>query len=418
MQPNTTQHISNTSLIAGFSIMIVLLVGLMISSIFVLDKNLANIESLVQTTSVKSRLSTELRTAARERIIRLQQIALEKDIFRQDEAWIEFLEYGTLFITTRDTIRKMPLSENELDLLAKLDEVISLIGPVQADIAEKLQYGHREKGIELVLTRASELQSQAFAILTDFIVLQEKSAADSLTVADAGHGEILLRMLSDSGELVPPLAFIPAAERYNLMAKIDKWVIENVIRMLQDIPASTRLPDHCWISINLSAQTLNDESIHDFILDQLSHCPIPADKFCFEVTETYAIAHLSKTRNLINRLKSSGCRFALDDFGSGLSSFAYLKNLPVDYLKIDGCFTRNIHDDEMDYALVESINQIGHILGMKTVAEYVDSEDKMDQLIKIGVDFAQGYYIGRPQPFELFTARLQDDCTEPGVSNA
>ncbi len=786
MQPKTTQHISNTSLITGFSIMIGLLISLMISSIFVLDKNLANIESLVQTTSVKSRLSTELRTAARERILRLQQIALEKDIFRQDEIWMEFLDYGTRFITTRDMIRDMPLSDNERSLLAKLDRVISLIGPIQADIAEKLQHGNREQGIELVLTRANELQSQAFAVLTKFNALQEKAAANSLTVAHAdyrrslsilviigssliiisivisiyvtrrtarakhaiseqmrraqitlnsiaegvistnaqgkieqlnpnaelllardriqvlhrpvdeiflvrsehdrnhkilpvraalnkatvvssgdnkllsrpdgqsfpieytvapildgknhvtgailvfrdvtetraltnqlayqashdpltglhnryefelilgslieeanknpsvrnwlcyidldqfkvindtcghtagdellmqianllrdtivdtsmtariggdefsvilidcshkqareqaetlctafeelhfawdnksfnttasiglapissslasvmsmadmacyaakeagrnrvheyyseednasmheaemqwvhrindalthnrfvlyyqpikplgtdktdspGHCEILLRMLSDSGELIPPLAFIPAAERYNLMAKIDKWVIENTINLLQDIPANISLPGHCSISINLSAQTLNDESIHDFILDQLSHCPIPADKFCFEVTETYAIAHLSKTRNLINRLKSSGCRFALDDFGSGLSSFAYLKNLPVDYLKIDGCFIRNIHDDEMDYALVESINQIGHILGMQTVAEYVDSEAKMEQLIKIGVDFAQGYHLGRPQPFEQFIARLK-----------
>ncbi len=183
-----------------------------------------------------------------------------------------------------------------------------------------------------------------------------------------GHCEILLRMLSESGELIPPLAFIPAAERYNLMAKIDKWVIENTIRMLQDIPTNISLPDHCSISINLSAQTLNDESIHDFILDQLSHSPIPAEKFCFEVTETYAIAHLSKTRNLITRLKTSGCRFAL----------------------------------------VESINQIGHILGMETVAEYVDSEAKIKQLIKIGVDFAQGYYLGRPQPFEQFTTRLKE----------
>ncbi len=151
MQPDTTQHISNTSLITGFSIMILLLTGLMVSSIFV----------------------------------------LEKDIFRQDEIWMEFLEYGTRFITTRDTIRTMPLSDEEHHLLASLDKVISRIGPLQADIAEKLQHGRREKGIELVLTRANELQRQAFAVLTKFNVLQEKSATNSLTVAHADYNRSL-----------------------------------------------------------------------------------------------------------------------------------------------------------------------------------------------------------------------------------
>ncbi len=792
MSTSNTKHISNISLIAGFGIMIILLLGLMISSIVVLNKNLANIESLVQTTSVKSRLSSELRTAARERIIRLQEMALQDDIFSQDETWMEFLDYGTRFITTRDTIKAMPLSDDELNLIAKLDKVITRIGPLQADIAEKLLHVNREQGIKLILNNASQLQGEAFDILTEFIALQEKTAEDSLAVAradynrslgflvvtggcliiisivisiyvtrrtahakhaineqmrraqitlnsiaegvistdahgrieqlnpnaelllvrdkaqvlykpidkvfcvhseqhrnqpvhpvrvaldkgavissgdnkllcrpdgqtfpieytvapilddsnhvagtilvfrdvtetralsnqlayqashdpitglhnrfefelilgaliedtantlgnrnwlcyidldqfkvindtcghsagdellmqianllrevvddtnmtariggdefsvilknfsreqadnirvafeqllfvwdnkrfnttasiglapvnsslasvmsmadmacyaakeagrnrvheyypdddhtamhesemqwvhrindalshdrfvlyyqpieplgkeksdHAGHCEILVRMLGDSGEIIPPMAFIPAAERYNLMTKIDKWVIENVIRMLQTIPYMGDVAPECSISINLSAQTLNDESIHDFILDQLSRCPIPASRFCFEVTETYAIAHLSKTRSLIKRLKSSGCRFALDDFGSGLSSFAYLKNLPVDYLKIDGCFTRNIHDDAMDYALVESINQIGHILGMQTVAEYVDSEIKLNQLLKIGVDYAQGFYLDQPKPFELFT-RLLEQTGNQAVSTA
>ena len=208
------------------------------------------------------------------------------------------------------------------------------------------------------------------------------------------HYEILLRMRGEQGEVIMPGEFLPAAERYNLSCRVDRWVIDNVFAWLAARPRA--LAEIGQISINLSGKSIGQGDMLDFILTAFSTGRVPAHKICFEITETAAIADLLRATQFIERLKSCGCRFALDDFGSGFSSLAYLKQLPVDYLKIDGAFVRDMATDSIDYAMVRSINDIGHLLGKQTVAEFVENRATYDLLSALGVDYVQGYAIGRP----------------------
>lgn len=213
------------------------------------------------------------------------------------------------------------------------------------------------------------------------------------------HIELLLRMLDSDDQVLLAEEFIPAAERYGLMRAIDRWVIRTVLHEYGD--SFARLPT-AKIAINLSGNSLNDDSLLAFTRQAFSSSVLPPERVCFEITETAAIDNLKQTSHFILEMKRIGCCFALDDFGSGLSSFAYLKTLPVDYLKIDGNFVRNMVEDTIDQAMVAAINQVGHTMGIQTVAEYAESEAVIAQLSKLGVDYAQGYGIGRPQPIEEF----------------
>lgn len=219
------------------------------------------------------------------------------------------------------------------------------------------------------------------------------------TVDEGEHYEILLRMEGENGELIPPGAFIPAAERYNLMPSLDRWVIRRTFKTYQRFAA--RQPSHCLdtISINLSAHTLMDEYFLEFVRDQLQAYQVPPCVICFEITETAVIANLQSATALIRELRTLGCRFALDDFGSGMSSFAYLKSLDVDYLKIDGAFVRDMVNDNVDYAMVEAINRVGHVMGLQTIAEFVENDAILEKLRELGVDYAQGYGVHKPEPF-------------------
>jgi diguanylate cyclase (GGDEF)-like protein/PAS domain S-box-containing protein len=216
------------------------------------------------------------------------------------------------------------------------------------------------------------------------------------------HYELLIRLREADGSLVPPGLFIPSAERYNLMNSLDRWVIETAFQYYDqlrqyepDTAARTRF------SINLSGASFNDDSLYAFIRTQLENYSVPTAQICFEITETAAVFNLENASRFIRNMKDMGCRFALDDFGSGLSSFAYLKNLPVDFLKIDGSFVKDMVTDAMDSAIVSAINQVGHVLGIKTIAEFVENDAILARLRDLGVDYAQGYGVGKPEPMPI-----------------
>ena len=213
------------------------------------------------------------------------------------------------------------------------------------------------------------------------------------------HIEILLRMIEEDGQLVPPGAFIPAAERYGLMVDLDRFVIRETLAWLADHPIDG------LVSINLSAQSITDPLFLNDLTNLVKVSRTLASHLLFEVTETSTITNLQKAQHFIKQLANLGCHFALDDFGSGMSSFGYLKHLPVDFLKIDGEFVRDIIRDPIDLSMVKSINEVAHIMGMKTIAEYVENEATRKTLHSIGVDFGQGYGIARPIPLSDFRHR-------------
>ena len=220
--------------------------------------------------------------------------------------------------------------------------------------------------------------------------------------------EVLLRMLDESGQLVLPSTFIPAAERYNVMPAVDRWVIRTALGIAASNPFA---PDgrQLALSINISGMSLNDEQFLDFVMREIAKSGVAPDRLCFEITETAAIANFAIAQRFVSLLKESGCAFALDDFGSGLSSFSYLKNLHVDYLKIDSSFVRDMARDPIDYAMVESINQLGHVMGIQTVAEYAEDDEILEKLRAIGVDYAQGFAVAPPAPLiELLAPGIRD----------
>ncbi len=231
---------------------------------------------------------------------------------------------------------------------------------------------------------------------SDTIILRGQSIQPLLEPEDSTHYEILLAIKDAQGEPSSPEEFIEAAECYNRMQRVDRWVIENTFKWLSELPDQQKnLPS---VSINLSGNSINDDHFVDFILEQFAKFKIPTTQICFEVTETATINNLAEAADFIREIKKVGCKFSLDDFGSGNASYQYLKHLPVDYLKIDGMFVKDIVNNKNDYALVKSINEIAHLMGKKTIAEYTESEDILTRLKEIGVDYAQGYAISKPIP--------------------
>ncbi len=212
------------------------------------------------------------------------------------------------------------------------------------------------------------------------------------------HYEVLLRMLDESNDPIAPMAFIPTAEHFDLMPAIDRWVVSAALAAHSPLGTGHEWPRESILAINLSGDTLGDKSFPAFVRGELERFHVNPRSLCFEITETAAISDIASARSFIKEFKSIGCQFSLDDFGSGMSSFGYLRNLPVDYLKIDGSFIRNICRDSIDLAMVESINHIGHIMGKQTIAEFVEDDPTIALLRKIGVDCAQGYGIGEPKP--------------------
>ena len=229
-----------------------------------------------------------------------------------------------------------------------------------------------------------------------FQIYAQKIISLNPDVNNTHHAELLIRMTGEDGSIIMPGKFLLAAERYNLAYRLDQWVIKTIFNYLNLYPQLYMKLGIC--SINLSGQSIANPDFHSFIISHLKKMKIKPEMICFEITETSAIANLNEATKFINALKQQGCYFALDDFGSGLSSFAYLKALPVDYLKIDGIFVKDIANDPSDYAMVKSIHEIGKSLGKLTIAEFVENKEIMEKLKLVGVNFAQGYAIDKPQP--------------------
>jgi len=227
--------------------------------------------------------------------------------------------------------------------------------------------------------------------------------------ADEGglHFEVLMRLRDPDGKIVPPGSFLPAAEIYGLMSEMDRWVVRQCFKLLAEQKKRPGAPKVHTCSINLSGVSLSDESLLGFILEQFEQFATDPRQVCFEITETSAIAHLPSAQRMIDRLRQIGCRFSLDDFGSGMSSFGYLRQLRVDYLKIDGSFVRDMVQDRASAAMVDAINRIGHVLGQRTIAEFVETPGHVQALRALGVDYAQGYAVAKPRPIEEVLAEQE-----------
>jgi diguanylate cyclase (GGDEF)-like protein len=253
--------------------------------------------------------------------------------------------------------------------------------------ADDIRLAERTEQMHWVSRLQNALRQDAFLLYGQSI--------EPLRAHGPPHVEVLLRLRDGNGSVLAPASFIPAAERYHLMPALDRWVIRNTFASIMgcgpDLQAGV-------ISINLSGQSLTEAGFLEYVVDELRRNSGVAKRICFELTETAAISNIDEARRFIIALKGEGCRFALDDFGAGLSSFAYLKGLPVDYLKIDGCFVREILEDRASQSIVAAINHIGHSLGLATVAEFVESEAVKTKLRDLGVDYAQGFCVGRPRP--------------------
>ncbi|MGH8380590.1 EAL domain-containing protein [Pseudomonas sp.] len=229
----------------------------------------------------------------------------------------------------------------------------------------------------------------------------------------AGHIEILLRLQDESGRIILPDSFIPAAERYGLMTALDRWVVRSVFKVIRQSLDEQRDGPLAMCAINLSGSSIGDDKFLEYLRRLFGEYGIAPQMICFEITETSAIANLGSAIRFINELKGLGCRFSLDDFCAGMSSFAYLKHLPVDFLKIDGSFVKDMLDDPINRAMVEVINHIGHVMGKRTIAEFVETPLIEQALQEIGVDYAQGYLIERPQVFTCDSLQRQRISSRP-----
>ena len=225
------------------------------------------------------------------------------------------------------------------------------------------------------------------------------------------HCEILVRMRSEQGSVVAPGMFLPAAERFGLATTLDRWVVRSTLRWMQQHQAE--LQQSLSLAINLSAQSITDSTFAKFIEQQFAEYRVRKESICFEITETAAMKNLQNAHKFITDLKALGCRFALDDFGSGHASYAHLKNLPVDYLKIDGLFVKDIPHDPINLSIVKSVNDISHALGLETIAEYVENNEICQTLIELGVNYLQGYGIARPAPMDELLGKQQPTISAP-----
>ncbi len=294
------------------------------------------------------------------------------------------------------SIGVVPITADNEDVAALLSAADSACAAAKEAGRNRI-HSFQENDIDL-MRRRREMQWAARinnALEEDRFELFRQTILPLQATEEGAHYEILLRMRDENGGIISPGLFIEAAERYGITPNIDRWVIRSAFRWLvSEADERERL---ALCSINLSGQSFGDEKFLPFVIDQFQMSGIDATKICFEITETAAIASYSQANRFINALKELGCKFALDDFGTGLSSFGYLKHFPVDFLKIDGSFVKEILHDPIDREMVRSINEIGHLTGKKTIAEFAENEEIITMLRGMGIDYAQGYGVSEPK---------------------
>ncbi|SDX49059.1 diguanylate cyclase/phosphodiesterase with PAS/PAC sensor(s) [Pseudomonas syringae] len=324
------------------------------------------------------------------------------EVLRQIVQSLHFMWKGRPFMTTV-SIGLVHLGEDSATLEASLSAADMACYMAKEKGRNRVQvYSIDDLTLSMRFGEMAWIQRLRMAIEENRFCLYAQEIASIKHSGDGvRHIEILLRLRDESGRMVAPDSFIPAAERYGLMSTLDRWVVRNVFKIIAECTNDDRhKAPQALCAINLSGTSIGDDTFLEYLKLQFATYNIAPDMICFEITETSAIADLASAIRFINELKALGCLFSLDDFCSGMSSFAYLKHLPVDFLKIDGSFVKDMLDNPINRAMVEVINNIGHVMGKLTIAEFVETPQIESALQEMGVDFAQGYLIGRP---ELFT---------------
>jgi len=330
----------------------------------------------------------------------LESCSLDEAMQTAESLRIAISEYKFMW---DDRSFRLGVSIGVVPIAAENEDVAALLSAADSACAAAKEAGRnrihsfQENDIDL-MRRRREMQWAARinnALEENRFELFRQTIQPLQSEEEGAHYEILLRMRDENGGIISPGLFIEAAERYGITPSIDRWVIRSAFRWLvSEADERERL---ALCSINLSGQSFGDEKFLPFVQDQFRMSGLDASKICFEITETAAIASYSQANRFINALKELGCKFALDDFGTGLSSFGYLKHFPVDYLKIDGSFVKEILHDPIDREMVRSINEIGHLTGKQTIAEFAENEEIITMLRGMGIDYAQGYGVSEPK---------------------
>jgi EAL domain-containing protein (putative c-di-GMP-specific phosphodiesterase class I) len=265
-------------------------------------------------------------------------------------------------------------------------------------------------------SRASEYKDEQAATIASIeetlnsknFVLQAQPIAKAISATGQthfDHYEVLLALEDETGRLSSPQDFINQAERFGYMTEVDRWVVKHVFIWICEMMDELKVVPN--LSINLSGNSITDDKFMEYLFEEISEYGVGTNKICFEITETGSISNMVKATDFVNEFKNIGCKFSIDDFGTGLASHSYLRELPVDYVKIDGTFITNIHNSPKDYAMAKSINDLAHFLGQETIAEFAESEEIIEKLREMGVDYVQGWGVGKPTPLTVLAGQLE-----------
>ena len=357
------------------------------------------IQTKIRTTDLFARLGGDEFGILLERCSEARAIEVAEDIRNMIEGYK--FEWQDSFTAVRCSIGIVMITSENADVAAVMSSAdvacysAKDMGRNQVHLYRDSDASLRHEEMKWVSRITSAVEENRFELFFQPIIAIGKKSSQS-----RGHYELLLRMRDEDGKLIGPDQFIPAAERYNLMSTLDRWVVREALTELAD--RNEEGEARYTLAINLSGTSLSEDRFLEFVINELKAQNLPRGAICFEITETAAISNLSRVVHFMNALKKLGCKFSLDDFGSGLSSFTYLKNLPVDYLKIDGQFIHNVAHDKVDESMVKAISEVGHAMGIEMIAERVETKTVLEKRASLGIEFAQGYYIARPASVRSF----------------